>query len=192
MEADRLSRTINDDLEWKLNQTVFEKNCKIFNLAEGIDLFASRLNHQLDRYVSFLPDPEAICVDAFSFTWKNDSFYIFPPFSMLGRVLQKIQQDKTDAVVITPLWPTQAWFPTLLKMVCRQPYLLKDKNILIMPTDPERKHRIPNLKMGCFHCPETSSRQRNFRGTCQGHFQLLEKIFSETVLELYQTMDAVL
>lgn len=112
VEANRLSRTINDDLEWKLNETIFLKISQIFHLKEGIDLFASRSNYQLERYVSFFPDPEAVFVDAFSFPWKIDKFYIFPPFSMLGTVLQKIQQDKADAIVIAPLWPTQAWFPT--------------------------------------------------------------------------------
>lgn len=150
VEADRLSRTINDDLEWKLNETTFLKICQIFHLKEGIDLFASRLNYQLERYVSFLPDPEAVCVNAFSFPWKNIFFFIFPPFSMLRKVLQKIQQDKADAIVIAPLWPTQAWFPTLLKMIYHQPYLLNSRNILKMPKDPKRQHRIPRLKMGCF------------------------------------------
>ncbi|XP_061176076.1 uncharacterized protein LOC133185029 [Saccostrea echinata] len=165
VEADRLSRTINDDLEWKLNETVFHKICQIFNLKDGMDLFASRLNHQLERYVSFLPDPEAICVDAFSFPWKNDSFYIFPPFSMLGKVLQKIQQDKTNAVVIAPLWPTQAWFPALLKMVYQQPYLLNNKNLLTMPTDPNRQHRIPKLKMGCFPLSGNFSKTEEYQKT---------------------------
>lgn len=77
VEADRLSRTINDDLEWKLNETTFLKICQIFHLKEGIDLFASRLNYQLERYVSFLPDPEAVCVNAFSFPWKNIFFLFF-------------------------------------------------------------------------------------------------------------------
>ena len=30
-----------------------------------IDLFASRLNHKLEKYISFRPDPNAMAVDAF-------------------------------------------------------------------------------------------------------------------------------
>lgn len=52
-----------------------------------------------------MPDPEAICVYAVSFSWTNDIFYILPHFSMLERVLQKIQKDNTDAVVITSMCP---------------------------------------------------------------------------------------
>lgn len=113
-------------------------------------MFASRFNYQLERYVSFLPDLEAVCVDAFSFPLKNENFYIISPFSMLGKVLQKIQQDKANAIVIAPLWPTQAWFPTLLEIIYQQPYLLNIRNTLTIPTDPKRQHRIPRLKMGCF------------------------------------------
>ena len=35
------------------------------------DLFATRLTHQLPRYVSWHPDPKAIAADAFSLDWGN-------------------------------------------------------------------------------------------------------------------------
>lgn len=60
-----------------------------------------------------MPDPEAICVNAVSFSWTYDIhvFYYLPPFSMLERVLQKIKQDNTDVVVITPMCPIYPRFP---------------------------------------------------------------------------------
>ena len=43
----------------------------IFSLfgKPDLDLFASRLNHQLPRYVSWIPDPNAVGVDAFTLDW---------------------------------------------------------------------------------------------------------------------------
>lgn len=76
-EADRLLRTINADLEWKLEETTFKKISKFFKLSNSVDLFASRINHQLERYVSYFPDPDAICVDDFSFSLKNIFFKIY-------------------------------------------------------------------------------------------------------------------
>ena len=58
-EADEMSRKKgNDDLEWSLDQSVFEKlKLKCPNME--IDLFASRLNLKLPCYVSRYPEPDA-------------------------------------------------------------------------------------------------------------------------------------
>jgi site-specific recombinase XerD len=43
----------------------------------SIDLFASKTNRKLEKYVSRYPDPSACAVDAFSLTWNNEFGYIF-------------------------------------------------------------------------------------------------------------------
>jgi len=48
--ADRESRQIQDSSEWKLNTQVFKKLCQLRGTPE-IDLFASRVSHQLPRYI---------------------------------------------------------------------------------------------------------------------------------------------
>jgi hypothetical protein len=53
----------------------------------NIDLFTSRLNHQVERYVALHPDPEAEAIDAFSLDWSSNKCYAFPPFSLLGKVV---------------------------------------------------------------------------------------------------------
>ena len=55
-----------------------------------IDLFATRINKQLDGYVSSHPEPKAMAINAFCLTWNNNYFYMFPPFSLVGQVLAKI------------------------------------------------------------------------------------------------------
>ncbi|CAB4039951.1 Hypothetical predicted protein, partial [Paramuricea clavata] len=65
--ADEESRKMRDHNDWKIDSTVirqFIKKCQI-------DLFASRLTRQLNRYVSWRPDPGAIHVDAFTMNWTN-------------------------------------------------------------------------------------------------------------------------
>ena len=47
--ADAESRSIHDNMEWQLHPWLFDKICDKWGIPE-IDLFASRLNHQVERY----------------------------------------------------------------------------------------------------------------------------------------------
>ena len=76
----------------------------------SIDLFASRLNAQVEQFVSWRPDPDAVAVDAFSLDWAKFEFYAFPPFCLKTRCLQKVNFDRAEGILIVPDWPTQAWY----------------------------------------------------------------------------------
>ena len=56
VEADRESRQTRDSSEWKLNPTIFMKLCQVRGTPE-VDLFASRVSHQLPHYISWKIDP---------------------------------------------------------------------------------------------------------------------------------------
>ena len=66
-EADELSRVFNDDLEWSMTSSVFHL----------LILFASKLYHKLNQFISFRPDPYVLAGDAFSIVWNGKLFYIF-------------------------------------------------------------------------------------------------------------------
>ncbi|XP_071951900.1 uncharacterized protein [Antedon mediterranea] len=121
--ADKMSRQFEDELEWKLDPKIFLKLNELQGQAD-IDLFASRLNTQLPKYVSWYPDPGAIDVDAFSLNWNRLNFYAFPPFCVVGRCIQKIIKDKAEGILIVPNWPTQAWFAKLLKILIDNPIVI--------------------------------------------------------------------
>ena len=76
VNADALSRDLNLDLEWMLSRSVFDKIVALFGQPD-IYLFASRLNAQLENYVSRKPDPMAKYVDAFTVDWSAFSFMHF-------------------------------------------------------------------------------------------------------------------
>ena len=122
--ADSFSRQYNRNLVWKLHPTVFKWiSSSLF--VPDIDLFASRLNFQKSVYVSWCPDPGAWGVDAFSFCWREFKPYIFPPFSLLGRVLTKLKVEEVpDALVIATWWPTAHWYPPRLQLLVQRPILL--------------------------------------------------------------------
>ena len=85
---------------------------------------ASRLNNQLDQYVSWRPDPYAIATDAFQIAWHSTHGYAFPPFSLVGKCLQKIHREEATVVMVAPVWSTQPWYPMLLESLIDIPILL--------------------------------------------------------------------
>ena len=157
VEADRESREKQDNLEWKLNSKLFDKLCKIFDKPE-IDLFASRLNFQLENYISWKPDPLAIAVDAFTIRWTDKFIYAFPPFSLIAKMLQKIQLDQVEkALIIVPFWPTQPWFSRLTKMLIDCPFLLRRSNEAVVHPVTGEHHPLRTLQlMACLVSTNTS------------------------------------
>jgi hypothetical protein len=65
--ADRCSRVFNDHTEWMLNPTIFKRISLLWGPFD-IDIFASRRNKQLQKYVAWKPDPDAEFIDAFQLT----------------------------------------------------------------------------------------------------------------------------
>ena len=77
--ADFESRKKYRDAEWMLSRKIFSDAVNHFNFIPDIDCFASRINCQLPRYISYKPDPFATHVDAFTVNWHKFKPYIFPP-----------------------------------------------------------------------------------------------------------------
>ena len=119
--ADKESRTLRYDNEWMLERSVYNRIMVALHTTPAIDLFASRLNSQLQNYVSYQPDPGAIAIDAFTLNWSDNIFYAFPPFSLITRVLKQIQDQCATGVLIVPDWPTQVWYPKLMRMLINYP-----------------------------------------------------------------------
>ena len=72
--ADFHSWCFTENTEWALNTDVFLLLPNIFFQPE-IDLFASALNHQIPTYISWLPNPNAYAVNAFTVSWTDLQFY---------------------------------------------------------------------------------------------------------------------
>ena len=127
IEANRESRTSRRCTEWCLNRNLFLKACKKIKCSPNIDLFASRINYQVKPFVSYREDPEALAINAFHLSWQNYKFYAFPPFGIINQVLQKMQQEKSEGMVLIPKWPTQTWWPMAMRMLIQVPLILPKK-----------------------------------------------------------------
>ena len=123
VRADWESRHVQDSSNWMLHKGVFQQ---LHNQLGPftIDLFASRTNAQLPVYCSWRPDPAAFTVDALSLSWKGHLPYLFPPFALITRCIQKIQEEESNTVLIAPVWHNQLWYPLILECLSDYPILL--------------------------------------------------------------------
>ena len=78
----------------------------------------NKVESQLPLFVSHVPDPSAVGVDALSMSWKALWAYAYPPPALLPRVLKKAQ---CELILIATHWPRAMWFPLLLGILVQSP-----------------------------------------------------------------------
>ena len=118
-------------------------------------------------FISYVPEKDALAVNAFSVMWKYTLHYAFPPFSIIGRVIQKMCQDKAEMILVAPLFPSQPWFPTLLRQISGQSYVLpKSEKVLYLPGTP-KQHKLKKMRLGAFRLSGNASSVLAYQGKLQ-------------------------
>ena len=108
----------------------FSDISSLLNFTPTIDLFASKFSCKLPCYLSLVPDPEAICIDASSFSWTNN-LYAFPTLPLIYRIVNKLVSDEaTNFVLITTAWPSLVCLPLLLSMLISHPIFISSHLLL--------------------------------------------------------------
>ena len=147
--ADKLSR-FNQVIqtEWSLLPEVFARICRRWH-RPSVDLFATRFNHKLPRFVSPVPDQSAWGVDALSLPWEDLDAYAFPPTALLHQVVTKLlDHGFRRLILIAPGWPNMPWFWDLVNMSAQIPLLLPQVSNLITQPFNQCPHRdLPNLNL---------------------------------------------
>ena len=168
-EADRESRLSRKETEWCLDRYIYSAVIQKLDLIPDIDLFASRLNHQLKPYIAYRPYPGALAVNAFHISWKEYTFYAFPPFCIIQRALQKINIDQATGIIIVPNWLTQTWWPYLMSMIINYPIILPRKTrTLFLPEQPQEIHPLhKKLELLACHLSGTSCLTKEFQKKLQ-------------------------
>jgi len=122
--ADFHSRNSDLNHEYCLSKSSFSDLLSLLNFLPAIDLFATKVNKKLDDYVSRFPDPHALQIDAFSFSWPK-SVYLFPPIPLIRKAIEKFISDRVEmGLLITPLWPGLPQIPTICSMLISDPVIL--------------------------------------------------------------------
>ena len=165
--ADAESRKLRDNLEWSLHDTLFGKITAKFGKPD-IDLFASRANFKVVKYISYYPDPDATGVDAFATSWSDLQFYAFPLFAIISKVISKIENEKAEGILVVPIFTTQIWFPRVMRLLIDYPLLLPDSNkSLFFPYRMEKAPVLPTMKLMACHVSGTLSKGLDFQKRLQ-------------------------
>ena len=144
--ADKLSRQGQViQTEWSLHQEIFDTLCRTWHYPQ-VDMFATRYNCKLVRFVSPIPDPKAWSVDALTLSWENLDMYLFPPVSLMGKVVSKLSDHWYHrAILIAPGWPNMPWFWDLVELSAMVPLCLPHHPDLVTQPFNKARHKSPCL-----------------------------------------------
>ena len=176
MTADWESRNFQDKSDWKVSPELFAKICQKLG-TPGIDLFASRMSHQLPLYMAWKPDPGSQATNAMYHPWTKMFPYAFPPFSIIPRVLPKVRKDGTTMILVAPTWQSQAWYSVLLSMCIRNPFLLPHRKDLL-PDPLGRPHPLvvnQTLRLAAWLVSGNHWHQKAFQTKLQSLYQIPEE-----------------
>lgn len=121
VDADRLSRH-KPTHEWTLPKIWLKRIARHWHFRPTIDAFASRTNHRLPTFWSYRPDPQASATNAFLQPWPKTGLYLHPPWALIPKVIQHLRTHRVKkAILITPCWPTQFWWPQVMMQTLTPP-----------------------------------------------------------------------
>ena len=161
--ADKLSRKGQIiQTEWSLHQEVFNLLSQTWHRPQ-VDMFATRYNYKLAKYVSPVPDPNAWAVNTLTVSWESLDMYVFPPVSLLGKVVSKLADHLYKRVIlIAPGWPNISWFWDLLVELSSQiPLCLPNHPDLVTQPYNKARHRdLTNLNLHAWLLEPRQSRSK--------------------------------
>ena len=131
--ADRLSWWTRDSSDLKLDPAVFKMADRKWG-PHSVDLFATRLNRQVHRYVSWKPDPNCIAADGLRFSIGKENSWCFPPEALISKLLAKVVREQATITLVAPLWPSKPWWPELQALRIDRPILLEPREDLLQTT----------------------------------------------------------
>ena len=108
----------------------------------SVDLFATRDNRLLDRFVSWRLDPSAIAVDAFMLSLKGENPYCFPPVTCISWLLREVLWQQVMITLVALDWQA-AWRPDLRRVLLEPPLRLPTDSILSVGLT------LPNSRVTC-------------------------------------------
>ena len=172
--ADKESRSNYIDTEWMLQSKFLNLALEHLCFKPEIDLFVTNINTQFGKYAAFWSDRGAMYIDAFSIDWFDLKFYAFPPISVIPRVLAKVKQDSAEGFIVVPFWPTQVWYPVILKILVSTPILLNSrKSLLVLPQTPNLIHQMwKKMNMLVVHLSGSLQKANQCQEMLLKHYQL--------------------
>ena len=83
-------------------------------------------------------------MDALSLNLTGLEAYVFPPYQIIGKILQKYQTATScKLILIAPWWPTMSWFPLLLQLATAPPLRLRTSPTMLRQPKSNVFHKDP-------------------------------------------------
>jgi hypothetical protein len=147
--TDALSR-IEATGDYELRRDVYNHAVRTLQVSPTVDLFAASHNHKCQRFWAWKDQQArgAEGVDAFSLrSWSEQGLpYLFPPIQLLGEVLQRVTEERMQAVVVLPKWTSQPWWG-LLRPLAQVVLELGNANEVLRPgpamVHSQKKKELP-------------------------------------------------
>jgi hypothetical protein len=120
--------------DYQLRPEIYQTCTAMLRVNPTIDLFAHNQNNKCPRFVALpgVRSEGAVALDAFDVQdWSKEVAYLFPPVQIIGRVLQRILDDKAVAVIVVPKWPSQPWWGLLRPIALSIVELGESKDVLL-------------------------------------------------------------
>ena len=109
-EADHGSRFFDPD-DWAIDKPSYDRITREWPIS--IDLFAHYSNKKCDRFYSYGRAPHTSGVDAFSYSWRNETAWVCPSTGLVIPALKKIGASSMKAILLVPAWPTASYWSFL-------------------------------------------------------------------------------
>ncbi|XP_060801332.1 uncharacterized protein LOC106141744 [Amyelois transitella] len=142
--ADSLSRQ-RHLADWHLSDKVCSLIFRKWGVPE-IDLFATNKSKVVPVYVSRdLRDKQALFIDAFSRRWVFRLAWIFPPPSLIPRVLAHLNRSEGTFILIVPRWDKVFWRSELCSRAIDRPFQIRNPRHHLR--DLTIQKHLPNVRL---------------------------------------------
>ena len=128
-----------------------------------MDLFASRFNHNIPRFISPVPNWLAWKVDLLTLQWENLDTYAFPLVAILGQVVSKhVGPQMSQIILIAPGWPNMTWFWDRQHVSSNSPLTFQIGEFAHSTVQSVPAQRSPQPKSACLAPRATAIQEAGF------------------------------
>ncbi|KAA6394405.1 MAG: hypothetical protein EZS28_010063 [Streblomastix strix] len=95
-----------------------------------IDYFANRRIRKCRRFYSLIWDSQAQYQDGMKANWKSEIPLLYPPISLIQRILSKVRNDQIEVILIMSFWQTLSWWTYLQELLIKSINLGETSDVL--------------------------------------------------------------
>jgi hypothetical protein len=139
LQEDADSRLKRDRSDWKFNPRAFRELSRLLHIRFSVDLFATAVNKQCNKFVSLRPQPGALAIDALQLDWRqladnHGALWVNPPWTLLARVLTKLIAERPrPCCLLLPERQDRVWWPLFLEASPDRVLRMEPREDLFLP-----------------------------------------------------------